>query len=153
MELKTIFSGGISKCDSTILLSLVQCQQNICLFTQLGMNYQKFLKQVIKQQLVESDASIISPLQSLLYHFSPIHLKHIAIKYALEEMKRTDETKAYDYNEELTSDGRIRVGYIFSNTGNYSTGALVKAIRHVHDMKKLEVFCYSLTPIEADITK
>lgn len=52
----------------------------------------------------------------------------------------------YKYPSELTSDGRIRIGYVSSDFGNHPTSHLMQSIPGLHDKSRVEIFCYALSP-------
>lgn len=151
--MKCLYSTHITEADSALMVSYLECQQNICKFTQLGDHYLKFLKTFIKNQLRRNITPDLSPLQSLYFNLPSIVIKLIVTLHANEFLRSCVEERQYDYNETLSSDNRIRVGYLYSNSSSHSTTTLVRAIRHLHNKNKVEVFCYTWTPMDDRVTK
>lgn len=129
--------------------NLVQCMQQICDWSDYDLRTAK-LKEIVCKQLNNNAVPSLLPHHSLLYPFSPRVLKEIATKHSEQHLQKPNIIKkisqGYKYQTTLSSNGRIRVGYVSSDFGDHPTSQLMQSIPKFHNRKTIEVFCYSLTP-------
>ncbi|XP_050543771.1 UDP-N-acetylglucosamine--peptide N-acetylglucosaminyltransferase 110 kDa subunit-like [Daktulosphaira vitifoliae] len=127
--------------------NLVQCLQYICDWSNYEVRNAK-LKDIILKQLSQNKVPSLLPHHSILYDFSPDVHKQIALKHAdlcIKKVCKLSNNKVYEHPKSLTSDDRIRVGYVSSDFGDHPTSQLMQTIPSIHDRNKVEVYCYSLS--------
>jgi len=55
--------------------------------------------------------------------------------------------KSFDYSQNFNvKNERLRIGYVSSDFCNHPTAHLMQSIPGLHDRKRVEIFCYSLSP-------
>merc|ERR1712141_686955 len=109
---------------------------------------QKTLVGIVADQLEKNRLPSVHPHHSMLYPLSHEFRKQIANRHAqlcLEKVSVLHKS-AYKFSMNLSTDGRIRIGYVSSDFGNHPTSHLMQSIPGVHDRNKVEIFCYSLAP-------
>jgi len=52
----------------------------------------------------------------------------------------------YIYPKTLSPSGRLRIGYVSSDFRDHAMFHLFQSVPRLHDRKKVEIFCYSLSP-------
>lgn len=80
----------------------------------------------------------------MLYPLSHEFRKQIANRHAqlcLEKVSVLHKSP-FKFSANLSSDGRIRIGYVSSDFGNHPTSHLMQSIPGVHDRSRVEIFCY-----------
>jgi predicted O-linked N-acetylglucosamine transferase (SPINDLY family) len=87
----------------------------------------------------------------LLFAFSGLHF---GLEFHLSFFKKKNSffklqinvlhKPPYQHPKDLGG-GRLRIGYVSSDFGNHPTSHLMQSIPGMHDRKKVEVFCYSLS--------
>uniref|UniRef100_H2Y6P7 UDP-N-acetylglucosamine--peptide N-acetylglucosaminyltransferase 110 kDa subunit n=1 Tax=Ciona savignyi TaxID=51511 RepID=H2Y6P7_CIOSA len=86
-------------------------------------------------------------LVSICYHFSitPINLPTTS-RQPIFQINILHKP-VYDHARSLVpSGGKLRIGYVSSDFGNHPTSHLMQSIPGVHDLSRVEVFCYALSP-------
>ncbi len=54
--------------------------------------------------------------------------------------------KSFNYAKNLNvNNGRLRIGYVSSDFCNHPTAHLMQSIPGLHNRKRVEIFCYSLS--------
>merc|ERR1719423_563658 len=82
----------------------------------------------------------------MLYPLTHEYRKNIAAKHGqLCSDKVLLHRKDYSYPKELTSTGRLRIGYVSSDFCNHPTSHLMQSIPGQHNTDRVEIFCYSLS--------
>lgn len=128
--------------------NLLECQLHICDFKNSSETCLNKLKDTVIQLIKDDQVPCLTPQQSLLFKFNPGLCSQIASKYSEQIVKKPYIAKNRGYaHDKSFSNGRIRVGYIYSDLDIYSTIDLIKTIQLSHNKKKFTVFCYSLSPI------
>jgi len=127
--------------------NLLQCLRHICDWS----NYDEcveHIKEIIHEQLLKKDVPSLMPHLYLLYQLEPSIFKRIASIYANYYFDKPYITKKlsekYTYPTSLSSNGRIRVGYVFTDFDHLPITQLKQSIINFHDKDKFEIFYYSL---------
>lgn len=128
--------------------NLVECQHHICDFKRCQVNL-VILEKMVIEQLKENQMPCVTPQQSLMYNFQPEVITQIASKYAEQFVRKPyiEKHRGYAHNKS-SSNGCIRIGYMYSDFSIHPASELVKSIQHLHDGKKFTVFCYSISSIK-----
>jgi len=126
--------------------NLVQCLQYVCDWSNYDLRIKK-LKDIVHKQLDKNLVPSLLPHHSL-YLFIPEVIKNVASMYADQcaEISSMEKRSNYSYQTSLSLLECIRVGYVSSDFGRHPTSQLMQTISKLHDRKKIEVFCYSLSP-------
>jgi len=127
--------------------NLAHCLQIVCDWTDYN-SRMKTLVNIVADQLEKNRLPSVHPHHSMLYPLSHEFRKQIANRHAqlcLEKVSVLHKS-AYKFSMNLSTDGRIRIGYVSSDFGNHPTSHLMQSIPGVHDRNKVEIFCYSLAP-------
>ena len=104
----------------------------------------KTLVNIVADQLEKNRLPSVHPHHSMLYPLSHEFRKQIANRHAqlcLEKVSVLHKSP-YKFSMNLSTDGRIRIGYVSSDFGNHPTSHLMQSIPGVHDRNKVEIFCY-----------
>ncbi|XP_041359441.1 UDP-N-acetylglucosamine--peptide N-acetylglucosaminyltransferase 110 kDa subunit-like [Gigantopelta aegis] len=128
--------------------NLAHCLQIVCDWTDYN-NRMKRLVQIVQEQLEKNRLPSVHPHHSMLYPLSHSMRKAIAARHASLCLEKINvlHKPLYDHPKSITSsDGRLRIGYVSSDFGNHPTSHLMQSIPGKHDMDKVEIFCYSLSP-------
>ncbi|CAE1308339.1 OGT [Acanthosepion pharaonis] len=127
--------------------NLAHCLQIVCDWTDYD-NRMKRLVQIVQDQLEKNRLPSVHPHHSMLYPLSHAVRKAIASKHAnlcLEKINVLHKPP-YQHSKSLSSDGRLRIGYVSSDFGNHPTSHLMQSVPGMHERAKVEIFCYSLSP-------
>lgn len=128
--------------------NLVQCLQHICDWSDYKQHVMKMREIVLKQLECNTVPSLL-PHHSLLYLFPSVTLKKIARLHGeqcFNKINVGEKRQDYVYQTSLSPKGCIRIGYVSSDFGDHPTSQLMQSIPKFHNRKKVEVFCYSLSP-------
>jgi len=127
--------------------NLAHCLQIVCDWTDYN-SRMKTLVNIVADQLEKNRLPSVHPHHSMLYPLSHEFRKQIANRHAqlcLEKVSVLHKSP-FKFSANLSSDGRIRIGYVSSDFGNHPTSHLMQSIPGVHDRSRVEIFCYSLAP-------
>ncbi|XP_047496022.1 UDP-N-acetylglucosamine--peptide N-acetylglucosaminyltransferase 110 kDa subunit-like isoform X4 [Penaeus chinensis] len=127
--------------------NLAHCLQIVCDWTDYDARMKKLVS-IVGEQLERNRLPSVHPHHSMLYPLSHEYRKAIANRHANLCMEKINvlHKQPYKYPSELTSDGRVRIGYVSSDFGNHPTSHLMQSIPGLHDKSRVEIFCYALSP-------
>ncbi|KAK7503825.1 hypothetical protein BaRGS_00004948 [Batillaria attramentaria] len=125
--------------------NLAHCLQIVCDWTDYNARMKR-LVQIVQDQLEKNRLPSVHPHHSMLYPLSHPMRKAIAARHASLCLEKINvlHKPPYQHPKDLGG-GRLRIGYVSSDFGNHPTSHLMQSIPGMHDRKKVEVFCYSLS--------
>jgi len=127
--------------------NLAHCLQIVCDWTDYNGRMKKIVS-IVADQLERNRLPSVHPHHSMLYPLTHEYRKAIASRHAqlcLEKIQVLHKPP-YRFSPSLSSDGRLRIGYVSSDFGNHPTSHLMQSIPGVHQRARVEIFCYSLSP-------
>lgn len=128
--------------------NLAHCLQIICDWTDYEVRLAKICS-IVQEQLDRNRLPSVHPHHSMLYPLTGEQRRKIATRHALLCLERVQllHKSSYTYPKRFNSTGeRLRVGYVSSDFCNHPTAHLMQSIPGLHNRKRVEIFCYSLSP-------
>uniref|UniRef100_F6V0M2 UDP-N-acetylglucosamine--peptide N-acetylglucosaminyltransferase 110 kDa subunit n=1 Tax=Ciona intestinalis TaxID=7719 RepID=F6V0M2_CIOIN len=128
--------------------NLAHCLQIICDWSDYDERMKKLVS-IVSDQLSKNRLPSVHPHHSMLYPLTHDFRKAIAARHGALCLDKINilHKPAYDHPRSLApTNGKLRIGYVSSDFGNHPTSHLMQSIPGVHDLSKVEVFCYALSP-------
>ncbi|KRX38013.1 UDP-N-acetylglucosamine-peptide N-acetylglucosaminyltransferase, partial [Trichinella murrelli] len=127
--------------------NLAHCLQVICDWTDYEARTKKIVA-IVDEQLRRNRLPSVHPHHSMLYPLTHEQRKGIATRHAQLCMEKISvlHKSSYVHPTALASGERLRIGYVSSDFGNHPTSHLMQSIPGMHNRKKVEIFCYALSP-------
>uniref|UniRef100_H2Y6P5 UDP-N-acetylglucosamine--peptide N-acetylglucosaminyltransferase 110 kDa subunit n=1 Tax=Ciona savignyi TaxID=51511 RepID=H2Y6P5_CIOSA len=128
--------------------NLAHCLQIICDWSDYDERMKKLVS-IVSDQLSKNRLPSVHPHHSMLYPLTHEFRKAIAARHGALCLDKINilHKPVYDHARSLVpSGGKLRIGYVSSDFGNHPTSHLMQSIPGVHDLSRVEVFCYALSP-------
>ncbi|XP_009858570.2 UDP-N-acetylglucosamine--peptide N-acetylglucosaminyltransferase 110 kDa subunit isoform X2 [Ciona intestinalis] len=128
--------------------NLAHCLQIICDWSDYDERMKKLVS-IVSDQLSKNRLPSVHPHHSMLYPLTHDFRKAIAARHGALCLDKINilHKPSYDHPRSLApTNGKLRIGYVSSDFGNHPTSHLMQSIPGVHDLSKVEVFCYALSP-------
>nr|CAB3264558.1 UDP-N-acetylglucosamine--peptide N-acetylglucosaminyltransferase 110 kDa subunit [Phallusia mammillata] len=128
--------------------NLAHCLQIICDWSDYDERMKKLVT-IVADQLAKNRLPSVHPHHSMLYPLTHEFRKAIAARHGALCLDKINilHKPPYEHPKSLNlSGGKLRIGYVSSDFGNHPTSHLMQSIPGVHNLDKVEVFCYALSP-------
>ncbi|CAF0783061.1 unnamed protein product [Adineta steineri] len=127
--------------------NLAHCLQIICDWNDYDIRLNKICS-IVQEQLDKNRLPSVHPHHSMLYPLTGEQRRNIATRHALLCLERIQllHKKTFMHSKNLTINAnRLRIGYVSSDFCNHPTAHLMQSIPGLHNRKRVEIFCYSLS--------
>uniref|UniRef100_A0A1I8H1S4 protein O-GlcNAc transferase n=1 Tax=Macrostomum lignano TaxID=282301 RepID=A0A1I8H1S4_9PLAT len=131
--------------------NLAHCLQIVCDWTDYEERMTKLVA-IVQEQLARKRLPSVHPHHSMLYPLSHSMRLGIAGRHAALCIERVALMKRQPYEHyphqmrRRVPEDRLRIGYVSSDFCNHPTSHLMQSVPGLHDRRKVEVFCYALSP-------
>lgn len=125
---------------------LLHCMIVVCDWSNYEWRIQR-LSSIVTEELEKNRMPSIHPFNALLFPLSQnlrmaICRRNTVIYF--EKIKLLNKPP-YKYIRELSTDNRLRIGYVSSNFAHHPMTHLMQSIPGLHNKSKVEIFCYALS--------
>ncbi|GBG87941.1 hypothetical protein CBR_g46307 [Chara braunii] len=111
------------------------------------------LEEVVRKQIKMDVLPSMQPFHAIAYPIDALLALEVSMKYADHCLKNVAAYQLPPFEHPLPipvkapgGSGRLRVGYVSSDFGNHPLSHLMGSVFGLHDSKRVEAFCYALSP-------